>query len=103
MRLEELKQYASMGVFLTISAADLLQVLESMVAGNKLQQQGDNSADLRPYTMQEACKEYGKSEKTLKRWVADGLLLGEKKGARWEFENRHARVARLNNAGVSAI
>lgn len=74
-------------VVFQITAADLLQVIRSM--------QPQARPVGRTITMRQAVAEYGKSEKTLTKWIKDGILRAEKVGGCWEIESKESRAERL--------
>lgn len=95
MNLEELKILAHTGVILQVSAADLLQVIESLPKAES-EPQAANITEYEPVSLTEACRLYHKTRKTVVKYIQAGIYKGRKDGAMWVVEHPHARAVRLN-------
>lgn len=91
MTLEQLQHLADAGVKIEISAADLLAVFDQ-IAGKQRKTVGIPTCPL-----DEAARLYGKNERTIRRWIADGVLWADKTGGVWSVETPQARYERINN------
>lgn len=93
MTFQELQGLAQAGIVLQVSASDLLQVLV------ELQQSATPLRRERRFVnLQEAQLLYGKQAKTLRKYIAEGSIEGEKVGGEWWVERPEDRQTRLANA-----
>lgn len=95
MTLQELRHLAQAGVKIEIGAADLLGVLEELSQPKPMQSHTPLFVPLG-----EAVRQYGKSPKTLLKYVRDGIVRGELMGGRWQIEDRLARDKRIHGGAT---
>lgn len=85
--IKDLELLAAHGVALTITAADVLQLVETL--------QGASRRTPEMIPLGKAAEVYHKCRKTIKKYINDGLIRGEMLGGEWMVETPEARAARL--------
>ena len=93
MSLQELRDMANGNIRVELSAADLLQVIETAIATFIAARPKDEMVDTKT-----ACKLYHVSdERTIIKRIKDGNYKGEKIGGQWYVETPAMRAERLSN------
>lgn len=92
MKLQELQHLAAAGVRVEISAADILDVCQELARAHGKETQ--TAAEFIP--LSEATELYRRSDKTLRKYIADGILRGYKNGGKWSVESPAAHINRLS-------
>lgn len=86
----DLELLSEHGVSLSITAADILNLLDSLDATRMFEQPSGEKVPLR-----DGIRLYKKSYKTLRKYINAGVLKGEKIGGQWYVETPQQRERRL--------
>lgn len=89
MTLDQLQSLAQAGVTISITAADLLSVVQAVSTRTDKPEQ--------PLNLAGACVAYGRDKKTLRKYIEQGLIRGRKIGGEWEIETPAQRDRRMYN------
>ena len=80
MKTQDLDILAQRGVILQISAADFRELIQELKGEQKMQQ-----TPRKPINIKQAAEFYGRDRKTIRKYIKDGIIKGEKHGAKWDI------------------